>query len=452
MISYTRALEIISKHATALPPVKVRIENAINMIAAEDTTSPETVPPFNNSAMDGFAAISTALQQASELKPVILKVIGSTVAGDTADAGASGAWEIMTGAPVPKGYDAIVRVEDTKTIKEDENGRPLEISVNAGAKPKANIRDAGEDFQIGDPVIQAGTTITPEHIMAFASLGIANIAVQQKISTSVISTGRELVDDISTPLKSGQIRNSNAPYLLSALLEMGVDANYAGTIHDEPQVFEDKIKQLITSLPESHSDNPEIPLESSKDNSGNDGQLCPNIIISTGAVSMGRYDFIPDSLRKLGAEILFHKVAIRPGKPILFAKFPCGTHSCGTFYFGLPGNPISAAIGLRFFAYPLIRKLQNLEAESPINARLSMPSKKKQGLRFFRKARVEIATGGKLQLEILNGQESFKIHPLLKANCWAEFTEEQTGLEFGDAINIYPLTPNKWNLENASWK
>jgi len=421
MINYKQALEIIAKHAKPLEKIEVNISNALGRVCAADITSPEIVPQFNNSAMDGFAVNSTILKQASEGNSIALKVVGSTAAGDSPEKGGEGAWEIMTGAPVPLGYDAVVKIEDTKTIKKDIEGRPQEISINISASPKQNIRDAGEDFQIGDAILKSGDIITPEHIMALASLGIANISVQQKPSVAVVSTGKELVDDIATPLKSGQIRNSNAPYLLSALSEVNVSASYEGTIHDEPEIFEDSIMELLKGA--------------------------TNIIISTGAVSMGRYDFIPDSLKKLGAEILFHKVAIRPGKPVLFAKFPNGK-----FYFGLPGNPISAAVGLRFFTYPLIRHLQNLEAESPINARLLMPAKKKQGLRFFRKAHLSVAVGGKLQLEILNGQESFKIHPMLQANCWAEFTEEQTGYEVGEPINIYPLTPNKWILENASWR
>ncbi|MCB2081284.1 MAG: hypothetical protein KDD76_01530, partial [Rickettsiales bacterium] len=153
------------------------------------------------------------------------------------------------------------------------------------------------------------------------------------------------------------------------------------------------------------------------------------------------HDFIPDSLQKLGAEILFHKVAIRPGKPILYARFPSGTH-----YFGLPGNPISAAVGLRFFIVPLLRELQGVLPEVPLTARLLTSSPKKKGFRFFRKAHISVVTGGKLHLHILDGQESFKIRPMLKANGWAVFTEDQTGTELGEAVAIYPLLPGQWEL------
>jgi len=416
MILYSEALECISKHAsantTAFTSMAVKIEDALGMACVKTIVSPETVPPFNNSAMDGFAVIASTLGSASESNPITLNVKGSTAAGDVEDTGQGEAWEIMTGAPVPQGYDAVIKVEDTEVVASDKNGCSQKISVKVSAKLKQNIRDAGEDFQIGDAVIKAGDIITAEKIMALASLGIATILVSQKPSVAVLSTGKELVDDISLPLKSGQIRNSNAPYILSALKESKVPVKYAGTIQDESEIFEDKINKLL------------------------EGDT--NIIISTGAVSMGRYDFVPDSLRKLGAEIIFHKVAIRPGKPVLFAKFPNNI-----FFFGLPGNPISAAVGLRFFVYPLIRQIQNLSPELLPNAVLTSTQKKKSGFKFFRKAYAYCDESGQLKVDILEGQESFKIHSLLQANCWAILTEKEE-ITAGEVIKIAPINHNNF--------
>ena len=312
MISYFEAIKILLEEKP-LASQTLPLNKVLGMVSAASITSEETVPPFNNSAMDGFAVRACDVANA----PVKLNVEGSTAAGDRPDEGQNGAWEIMTGAPVPNAYDTVVRIEDIYVLSSNDAGHPKEILVNVAAKIKQNIRDAGEDFSIGDAALSAGDSINSEHIMALATLGIEEIEVHSKPSVAIISTGKELVDDPSKKLQPGQIRNSNAPYLLATLASAGIDADYAGTIHDEVDVFEEKIKHLLESD--------------------------TNIIISTGAVSMGRYDFIPDSLRKLGAEILFHKVAIRPGKPILFAKF-----TNGTFYFGLPGNPVSAAVGLRF--------------------------------------------------------------------------------------------------------
>lgn len=404
MISYEEAIEVLQSQEKLTSTI-LEVNEACGYIAAQDVVSDVTVPPFANSAMDGFAVRSADLKNL----PVTLPLVGSTVAGDTPSKGDGGAWEIMTGATVPEGYDAVVKIEDV-SIDGDK------ITFTEAVSGKNNIREAGEDIVPNDVIIKTGEMITPFHIMALTTIGQKEIAVASKPRITIFTTGKEIIDDADTELQAGQIRNSNSPYLLAELNQGDYNTSYAGIIHDEPEVFEEKVQQALADS---------------------------DIIISTGAVSAGKHDFIPDSLRKLGAEILFHKVAIRPGKPVLYAKFPDGTH-----YFGLPGNPVSAAVGLRFFVQPLLRHLQNSKAEKPITARLLMPYPKKKKLRFFYKAYVSVI-GGKLQMEILKGQESFKIQPLLKANCWATFGEEQTGQEVGEAIDIYPLTPNKWNLESG---
>lgn len=407
MISYEEALAILHAQEklkmTALP-----VSEACGYTAAEDIKCDVLVPPFANSAMDGFAVRSADLRKATIENPIILELVGTTVAGDAPSSGASGAWEIMTGAPVPEGYDAVVKVEDTSA----QNNR---ITFTEPVPMNHNIRKAGEDFIPGASIIKRGAIISPFHIMALATVGKRMIATSPKPKVTVFSTGKELVENAVSPLLPGQIRNSNGPYLMAALGELPVTSVYGGVIHDEPKIFEDKVKDALTTS---------------------------DIIISSGAVSAGKHDFIPDSLKKLGAQILFHKVAIRPGKPVLYARFPNGAH-----YFGLPGNPISAAVGLRFFVTPLLRHIQGMSQERPITAKLLKASHKKKGLRFFRKAQVWVAADGALQLEILDGQESFKIHPMLSANCWASFAEDNQGGEPGDLIPVYPLTSEKWKLE-----
>lgn len=409
MISYEAALDILRAQAapffTALP-----VNEACGYVAAEDITSDVQVPSFANSAMDGFAVRSADLRDASPDNPVKLALAGCTVAGDNPSAGESGAWEVMTGAAVPEGYDAVVKVEDTSVQEEH-------ISFTTPVPVQHNIRKAGEDFTPGIPIIKSGTVITPFHVMALATIGKRMIAIAPTPKVTVFSTGKELVEEATSPLLPGQIRNSNGPYLMAALGELPACAQYGGIIADDPSVFEASIKNALGNT---------------------------DIIISTGAVSAGKHDFIPDSLRKLGAEIFFHKVAIRPGKPILYARFKDGTH-----YFGLPGNPVSAAVGLRFFVIPLLHRLQGMDAEMPTTTRLLLPHPKKQGLRFFYKAHAAMTVGGKLRMEVLKGQESFKIHPLLAANCWVSLSETQDGTEIGEPIEMYPLTPDRWSLGNA---
>ncbi len=409
MISYDQAQNIIQQ-AGPLETVTLPAQEACGYVLAEQIASTVLVPPFANSAMDGFAVRAQDIADATKDSLITLPIVGSTVAGDQPSSGTHGAWEIMTGAPVPSGYDAVVKIED---VVVEQNNVRFSASVETGN----NIRKAGEDFIDGDEVAKSGTLLTPYHIMALATVGCKMASVYRKPNMTVFSTGKELVEDEDVPLQPGQIRNSNGPYLMSTLREMGLTPNYGGMIADEPKQFEIRLE---AALPQA------------------------DIIISTGAVSAGKHDFIPDSLRKLGADILFHKVAIRPGKPILYARFPNGTH-----YFGLPGNPISAAVGLRFFVTPLLRQLQGLLPEIPVATNLLMPSPKKKGLRFFRKAHISIDTGGKLQLRILDGQESFKISPMLKANAWAVLTEDQDGVNVGEAVLVYPLISSKWELESV---
>ncbi len=259
MISYEDAIEIILK-AEKLSSVSVPLSDSCGYVSAENIVSEVSVPPFANSAMDGFAVRARDIADASTNNPITLKVAGSTAAGDTpSESNSGGAWEIMTGAAVPYGYDAVVKIEDV-SINGDE------VVFTQPASAHQNIRDAGEDFKPGDKIIDSGITIIPTHVMALATMGRKTIAVVDKPAITVITTGKEVVDDADAELLSGQIRNSNSPYLLAALAEMGISAQYGGVIHDEPEEFENRVKESCRKS---------------------------DVIISTGAVSMGKYDFIP---------------------------------------------------------------------------------------------------------------------------------------------------------------
>ncbi len=415
MLPYKDALKIILAEATIREGRDLPLDETLGSVTAKRINGTEYLPPFHNSAMDGFAVISHMTKGASQNSPITLTVDGSTMAGDfpetSSDFIPKGAWEIMTGAPVPEDYNAVIRIEDINILARDGNERPTEISIMTEAFEGKNIRKAGTDFCPGDLLMEKGIRIGPNHIMALAALGQANIPVVTPPRVAVISTGKELVDDMARTLKPGQIRNSNSPYLIKSLAAFGIAARNEGTIFDEPDKFEQKIQDLLS------------------------GGI--QIILSTGAVSMGRYDFIPDGLKKMGAEILFHKAAIRPGKPILFARFPKGT-----YYFGLPGNPIASAVGLRFFAYPLIRKMLGQQQEKPVKAMLNDDFTKSSPFRFFQKAAFDVNADGRLIVDILPGQESFKIKPLLQQNCWAIIPEEGLSVKAGSLIDIYPLSPD----------
>ena len=413
MIPYAQSQAIIGE-TRPLPKISIPTRQAAGYVSSQEVRSPMAVPSFTNSAMDGFAVRSADLAKATQQAPVTMAVAGSTMAGDVPEQAAGGAWEIMTGAIVPEGYDAVIKVEDVTITAADAGGRAQQVSFTTPAQPQENIRRAGEDFVAGSAVLSSGTLLDSYHVMALAAVGQAQIEVYSKPRVTVFNTGKEVTDALDSPLQPGQIYNSNGPYLMAALRGLPVEPHYGGGNPDAPERF---AAQLEEALPAS------------------------DIIISTGAVSAGQLDFIPDSLRRLGAQIMFHKVAIRPGKPILYARCPDGTH-----YFGLSGNPISTAVGLRFFVMSLLRRLQGMAPEMPLQAALAQPLAAPAGLRMFLKGHVQADAAGKLQLQILPGQESFKISPMLQANCWVCLEERREGAAAGGMLNVFPLQPNVWQL------
>lgn len=408
MISYQEALRLIRDCADARNIRRVPVQRALGRICAADVAGAQAVPAFDNSAMDGFAVRVADTLRASAAGPLSLRVAGSTPAGDPpAAAIAESAWEINTGAPIPQGYDSVIPLEQVEITSSE--GRPAVIRLSAPARLNEHIRRAGEDFRPGDTIIAAGARVMPQHIMALAALGIGDIKVYATPAVSVISTGRELVDDFRSPLLPGQIRNANGPYLMALLSRLRIAPHYAGIVPDAAEIFEDRVRDLSRRS---------------------------RIIVSTGAVSAGRHDFIPASLRRIGADILFHKVAIRPGKPVLLARLPGGA-----FYLGLPGNPVSAAVGLRFFLYPLLCALSAAKPQYECPARLEAPVKKKPGLRFFQKARCWTDDNGQWRVRILDGQESFRIRPLLEMNCWAVLAEDHEYAPAGATVPVASLYP-----------
>ncbi|MEP1740293.1 MAG: molybdopterin molybdotransferase MoeA [Kangiellaceae bacterium] len=405
MISFQAALDLISQHRKELTEEEIDTNVSKGRILAEDIFSPVEIPPFNNSAMDGYAVNHNDLKGATKDCPIRLQLAGLTAAGDapSSSSDCSGtAWKIMTGAAVPSGYDSIIPVENTEL---SDDG--ITVKCFSQPKPNAHIRTSGEDFSKGSLVLQKQRIINSNRIMALASLGVDKIKVKKLAKVVVFSTGKELVDDLKQDLKPGQIYNSNMPYILEFLAELPVDCYNAGTNYDDVAAYETALKEQLNNN--------------------------ADLIISTGAVSMGDFDFIPQTIIKMGGEIIFHKARIRPGKPILFAKFPNGT-----FYFGLPGNPISAAIGLRFFVTHILNQLMGLPSESPIKSKLLESRNKKQGFTNILKANNQTNQSASLETTILNGQESFKIHPLIDANGWAVLEESMSEVNQGNIIDFYP--------------
>ena len=413
MIEYAKALQIIATTAATLPVEQITLDAASGAVVAADHPSPSAVPPFDNSAMAGFPVRAADTGAATEDAPVKLEVIGMVTAGEspTGDSGAADtAWEIMTGAPVPTGYDGVIPVEQVE-VERDTTGKPIAIELRQSVHAGRNLRKSGEDFAAGDALVTEGQFIQANQIMGLAATGVSEISGRRAARVAAITTGNELTDTDDT-LEPGKIHDSNGPYLEAAISSIG--AASAGVYRTGDSA--DELIALIEKLQDK-----------------------TDVILTTGGVSAGRMDFVPMALEQLGADILFHRVAIRPGKPVLFARLPNGT-----LVFGLPGNPIAVAVGLRFFVIPSLRQMQGLPDETYLTARLKSPVKKKQGLRFFGKAQAMGNAEGQLEVELLPGQESFKISPLMTANCWLIAEEHSDDLEAGSLVKIAPLYPGSF--------
>lgn len=406
MITVAEAQALIRAQCRPLPMEVVTAAAAFGRVLAKEIHSPANLPPFDNSAMDGFALAGGSRTLEAGLE---FAVCGEQSAGEGwPQAQGEGAWEIMTGARMPDGLDTVVPVEQVEVLARNAAGRPSRILLTASVPQQQHVRRAGEDIAEGAFAIAAGSWIGPAQQMLLAGLGIASVAVVRRPRVAVLCTGRELVDDPTNPLKPGQIRNSNGPFLAARLPLAGAELVHRETVPDDDAAFKAALARALVAGAE--------------------------MVVSTGAVSMGRYDFIPPSLRGLGAELVFHKLAMRPGKPLLFARL-----AGGTLFFGLPGNPASSAVGLRFFVETALRVQLGLAEERPWRLPLAQATRKKAGFRMYQKARLRLSADGRLAVEVLAGQQSFKTQPLLAATVWAALPEEAESLAAGALVDVYGL-------------
>ncbi|SET32241.1 molybdopterin molybdotransferase MoeA [Stenotrophomonas indicatrix] len=401
MIAYSEALQHLMEAATPLPAEHLPLHEAGGRILATDIISGQSLPPFDNSAMDGFAlrAIGTPFESDTEFV-----VQGWQAAGDAGTEGGDGAWEIMTGARMPVGLDTVVPIENVEILA-SEQGRPTRIALKSGVKPGQHVRLRGQDVEEGERVLQAGQALDINARTLLHAIGVAEVAVVARPKVAVIATGKELVTEAAQALDSGQIRDSNRPYLIGRLQAAGAEVVWQGTVGDDVAAFDAVLDDALAAG--------------------------AKVLISTGAVSAGRYDFIPDALRARGARIVFHKVAIRPGKPLLFAVLPDGA-----LYFGLPGNPVSAAVGQRFFVEPVLRRLLGLAAEPLLLLPLQADVRKPPGLRFHARARVDVDAQGRLSARVLSGQESFRLKSMLQANAWVVLEGEGDLVAAGTLVRV----------------
>ncbi len=337
MIPISEAIKIIERESFVLPPETIDLEDSIGRVLAENIKADMDLPPFDRSQMDGFAVRSDDTKNA----PVNLRIIGESVAGKGFDQKMKSgeAVRIMTGARVPDGADTVQKVEVTT----EKDGF---VEILETAKPAQNINKFASEIKIGTKVFAKGEIINEQMIAAFASFGYAKLKVFQKPQVSIFSTGSEIVEIGETPQKD-QIRNSNSMMLKILAERAGANAEILPQVHDDFKTLKTAIAKAVGikakgKRQKAKSDEKQSQIKNRKS----------QILIITGGVSVGDYDFTKPVLRELGAEIFFEKVSLKPGKPAVFARLN------DVLIFGLPGNPVSVAVTFYLFARYAIWRAQ----------------------------------------------------------------------------------------------
>ena len=389
MIDYKKAQKILANSKINIKNEIILAKNSINRISAKNIYSPTNYPAGNNTAFDGYAINSKETSRASSKNIKKFKILKTLAAGDNPrikNIKKFSTIEVMTGALIPKPFDTVIPIEVIDFYPNKKN--PKFILINKKIKKNNHIRFLGSDYKKGEKVISAGKVINSSHILALKSLGVDKIIVKKRPVIMFYSTGNEISEKTNIP--DWKVRNSNSHYIKSLSKNLFFEFIDGGVLRDK----DDKLfKKLINKNFNSKCD----------------------IIITNGAVSAGKFDFVPRVIKEFNLSNYFKGVAIRPGKPVLFAKFKNKEKA----FFGLPGNPISSAACFKFFVYSYLRSI------------LSMTK--------VLKGKISINKKGILEVEVLKGQESFRIKSFTRANTWALFRSGKSTFIKGSLIECFNL-------------
>ncbi len=410
MINYKKAKDILIKSKIKIKDEIINSSESLNRVNALDIYSKVNYPAGTNAAFDGFAINSKETIKLNKKNFKEFKILKTIAAGDNPRLIKIKKFqtvEVMTGALIPRFFDTIIPIEKIAFNKNKKN-----ILINEKIKKNQHIRYAGSDYKKNDLIINKGTIIQPSHILAFKTLGVKNIKVKKKPNILFFSTGNEISNSID--VANWKVRNSNSHYIKS--LSNNFLFNYidGGILRDKDEHF---FKKQIDKNFKSKID----------------------IIVTSGAVSAGKHDFVPSVVKVFSLSNFFKGVAIRPGKPMLFAKFKKSEKAI----FGLPGNPISSSACFRFFVYPYLMNILGIKSEKPFKAKLKNSFYKRKNFTRFLKARLTSTNDGKLEIQVLNGQESFRIKSFVESNVWGLFKYGQSDFKKGELIDCYsPIGSN----------
>ncbi len=409
MLSVEEARALILEAVPGGPlgaPETVPLSEALDRVLAGAVIARDPNPPFDASEMDGYALRATDVSSASAGEPVALRVVADVPAGwwFEAEIAPVEAVRIMTGAPVPRGADAVVPVEDTRSEARDR------VAILRPARAGAFIRRRGEDFGSGVEVLAAGVPIGPATVALLAAAGLDRARVARRPRVAVIGTGDELVDPAAAePLRPGQVRSSNNLLLAGLLERAGAEPVDLGIVRDEPRHTEEALERAFGAA---------------------------DAVVTSGGVSVGERDFVKGALERLGATLDFWQVRMKPGKPIVFGRRD------GKPFFGLPGNPASTFVTFFQLVRPAIHKMQGRH-----DFALPLPSVRAiadevaaapPGRRAYLRARATLdARDGRFHVRLAGSQAAGAVRSLALANAFLVIPEEGSGrVAAGDDVQV----------------
>ncbi|HSO97304.1 MAG TPA: gephyrin-like molybdotransferase Glp [Acidimicrobiia bacterium] len=395
--------EAILAAVSRLEAHEVDLADALGLVLAVDVTTTEPVPPFANTAMDGYAVRAHDTTGATPEEPARLHVVGDLPAGKAPDRAVEpgAAIRIMTGAPMPDGADAVVMVECTR--RDGDDG----VLIEQAAQPGDHVRRAGGDLAAGAAVFPAGTVVQPAHVGVLASIGVARVPVVRRARVGVLSTGDELTPvDVPGPLAAGRIRDSNRPMLVALARQAGCDAVDLGIAVDDEAGIVDTLRDAVSRY---------------------------DAVLTSGGVSVGDYDYVKAALERLGS-LTAWQVAIKPAKPLAFgvvADVPV---------FGLPGNPVSSLVSFECFARPAL--LQRMGHQNRFRPEVTARAAHRFARRVDGKVhldRVHLdATGAGYRASSVGAQESNALSTTAAANGLAVLPDGD-GVAAGDLLRVWRL-------------
>lgn len=405
VIPLEEAIQHVLDHCTALPPVRVPARGAKGLVLAEAVVATEDVPPFANSAVDGYAVVAASVAGA----PVELPVVDEVAAGAHTERvlQPGEAIRIMTGAPVPTGADAIVMVEDTERI--DGGSRVL---VRRGVPAGAAVRPVGDDVAVGTRLFEPGTVLTPAVVGVLASINANEVLAHPRVRVAVLSTGDELVED-GSPLQPGQIRESNRAMLTGLVADAGCEVVEVGTVRDDEAVLEAVLRRVAEEC---------------------------DAIVTSGGVSMGDYDVVKAVLSRI-AEMRWMQIAIKPAKPFAFGLLRRADGSAVPV-FGLPGNPVSSLVSFEVVARPALRRMAGHRSphRPEVQGVADVPLRRSaDGKTHLMRVFASFGDDGRVHVTPVNVQGSHQLAATSLSNAIAVVPDGQ-GVEAGSPVRVVLLS------------